>query len=98
MANHSQITIAELKVDLFEPSSSGNKGTLMFLHGAWVGGWIWEGFAPWFADRGYACYVPTWRGHYDSKPVPDLGRVSMFDFLEDALAVARAVKPDSLIA
>lgn len=97
MPNHSQLTIAELKVDLFEPSGREPKGVLMFLHGAWVGGWIWEEFASWFADQGYACYVPTWRGRYDSKPVPDLGRVSMFDFLEDALAVARAVQPDALI-
>ncbi|MFN2609822.1 MAG: alpha/beta hydrolase [Actinomycetota bacterium] len=97
MANRSETTIAELTVDLFEPETGSPKGTLMFLHGAWVGGWIWEGFAPWFADQGYACYVPTWRGHYGSKPVADLGRVSMFDFLEDALAVARSVQPDAII-
>ncbi|MEO7803695.1 MAG: alpha/beta hydrolase [Actinomycetota bacterium] len=95
MAEHTRIQIAELDVDVY--NAGGTKATLMFTHGAWVGGWVWEGFAPWFADQGYACYCPTWRGHYDSKPVPDIGQVSMHDFVEDALAVARSINPDAVI-
>lgn len=97
MANKSTIKIAELTVDVYETPGTGEAGTLMLSHGAWVGGWIWETFASYFADRGYKCYAPTCRGHYDSKPVADLGAVSIFDYLEDAMSVARAVTPDVVI-
>lgn len=97
MAEHSTTKIAELTVDIYQPRSGAPKGSLMFCHGAWVGGWIWGEFPGWFADRGYTAYVPTWRGRYDSKPVSDLGAVSMYDFIEDALAVARSVTPDVVI-
>src|SRR5688500_15616320 len=87
-------TIAELTVDVYGPAGSTRRGTLMFCHGAWVGGWIWETFAAHFAELGYTCYVPTWRGHYQSKPVSDIGQVSIFDYVEDALCVARSIEPD----
>ncbi len=88
--------IAELSVDVYEPDGDP-KATLLFCHGAWVGGWIWEPFAAHFASLGYLGYAPTWRGRYDSKKVPDLGRVSVYDFVEDALAVARAVGADVVV-
>ena len=96
MANRSTTRIADLTVDVYEPAGPP-KSVLVFSHGAWVGGWIWETFADWFAGHGYLCYCPTWRGRYDSKPVADLGAVSIYDFVEDALDVARSAKPDFVI-
>ncbi len=95
MVKKSSIKIAGLTTDVFEPAGTA-RASLLFSHGAWVGGWIWENFATWFGERGFTCYCPTWRGHYDSKPVADLGAVSIYDFVEDALDVSRAVKPDFL--
>jgi pimeloyl-ACP methyl ester carboxylesterase len=37
---------------------------LLFVHGTWHGAWCWdEHFLDFFADRGYACYALSLRGH-----------------------------------
>lgn len=97
MANKTQTKIDELSVTIFEPQPASAKATLQFCHGAWVGGWIWDTFAEWFADSGYRCVVPTWRGRYESRQVRDLGKVRMDEFVEDCLTVAAQSKPDVLI-
>lgn len=98
MAKTSQTIIDDLEVDVYRPDKGASKATLLLQHGAWVGAWVWGGgFAAYLADAGYSCYAPTLRGHYRSKPVPDIGKVSMFDYVEDALAVARAVQADAFI-
>lgn len=89
--------ITGLKVDTFEPEGPLEKTSAIFCHGAWVGGWIWEGFTGFVADHGYSAIVPTWRGHYDSKSVEDLGRVSVHDFVDDCLSVIRATGARILI-
>lgn len=94
--NTRQLDVDGLKVEVYEPDGP-SKARLLFSHGAWVGGWIWETFAPWFAENGYTAFVPTWRGRYDSRPNIDLGKVSVLDFVEDCLAVAAATSPDVLI-
>lgn len=96
MAKRSTTRINELTVSVFEPDGA-SKATILFSHGAWVGGWIWDDFAAWFADHGYTCFCPTWRGHYDSKPVDDLGKVRFGEFVEDCLEVAREVNARVLI-
>ena len=37
--------------------------TLLFVHGAGCGGWVWENFLPYFADRGWNSAAVSWRGH-----------------------------------
>jgi pimeloyl-ACP methyl ester carboxylesterase len=96
MSKRSRIKIAELTVDVAEPDRAV-KGTVVLCHGAWVGGWSWQPLDDYLADAGYLCYSPTWRGHYDSKKVADLGNVSLFEYVEDALAVARSVGADVVI-
>lgn len=98
MAKRSQTAIGGLKVDVYEPENGYRRANLLLQHGAWVGAWIWEdGFAAYLADAGYACYAPTLRGHYDSKPVDDLGSVSVTEYVQDVLTVAHAVEADALI-
>lgn len=98
MARKTETRIEQIKVDVYEPENGTPKATLVLIHGAWVGGWIWgDGFADYLSDAGFICYAPTLRGHYDSKPVGDLGRISTLDYVEDALIVARTVEADVLI-
>lgn len=98
MAKTSQTMIGGLEVDVYEPEEGPAKATLLLQHGAWVGAWVWgDGFAAYLADAGYACFAPTLRGHYDSKPVADLGKVSTLDYVEDALTVARSVEAEAFI-
>ena len=36
---------------------------ILFVHGAWHAAWCWENFLPYFAQRGYAAYAVSLRGH-----------------------------------
>jgi non-heme chloroperoxidase len=51
--------------------------------------WYFARYQRLLAERGYPTYAPNLRGHYGSRPVPDLGRVSVVEYVEDALEVAR---------
>jgi pimeloyl-ACP methyl ester carboxylesterase len=55
------------------------------------GAWQFDGWLPLLADRGYEAQALNLRGHHDSRPVAELGKVSVLDFVDDALEVARAL-------
>jgi len=60
--------------------------TIFMIHGMWSGGWYWENYCQFFKDRGYRCLAPTLRLHdVDPKepPHPDLGTVSLLDYVSD---------------
>jgi pimeloyl-ACP methyl ester carboxylesterase len=40
-----------------------HQSPILFVHGAWHAAWCWENFLPYFADRGYAAYAVSLRGH-----------------------------------
>lgn len=41
---------------------SGNKTTIVIVHGAWVGGWRWRGVADLLTQRGHHVLTPTLTG------------------------------------
>lgn len=96
MARSSRTTIAELVVHVWEPQEAP-KARVLLCHGLWVGGWAWEPLATYLGRAGFASYAPTYRGHYDSRPAPDVGTLSMFDYVDDALTVCRAVEADAVV-
>ena len=62
---------------------------LLLVHGLSGGAWYWARYQAFFAERGVTSYAVDLRGRGASRPVPDLGRVAMADYVADALAVAR---------
>jgi pimeloyl-ACP methyl ester carboxylesterase len=66
---------------------------ILFLHGMFGGAWYFEKFQRAFAERGYPSYAVNVRGHHGSRPVPDVGRLSVHDYVEDALIAMRALPP-----
>ncbi len=64
---------------------------ILFIHGLLAGAWIWERYLPFFAARGHPCHAINLRGRDGSRPVPDIGRVSLADFVEDGVDAARAI-------
>jgi pimeloyl-ACP methyl ester carboxylesterase len=64
---------------------------LLFIHGLFAGGWMFERWMTYFAERGRAAYALDLRGHGASAPVADLGRVSLGDYVDDALRATRAL-------
>ena len=98
MAEKSTEQVQGLTVDVYRPAATDPKARIVLAHGFWVGGWIWEDFAGYLADRGaYEVFAPTWRGHYDSKPVKDYGKVSAMEFVEDLIEVYHASGADVII-
>src|SRR5215208_5956579 len=73
------------------PQGSIVRPPILFVHGMFVGGWVWENYLRYFAERGYPGYALTLRGHEGGATVMDLGRVSLHDFVEEAVAAARAL-------
>jgi len=57
---------------------------LLFLHGAFIGAWIWrDHFLPWFARLGYASFALSLRGHGGSESNKELNYLSIADYVED---------------
>lgn len=62
---------------------------VLCVHGMFGGAWQFNGWLPLLADRGYEAQALNLRGHHGSRPVVEFGKVSVRDFVEDALEVAR---------
>jgi pimeloyl-ACP methyl ester carboxylesterase len=80
-----------MKLELLSaiPASARRPLPVLFIHGAFSAAWCWEEhFLPYFAERGYAAYALSLRGHGNSDGGDDIYRHSLSDYVED---VARAV-------
>ncbi len=65
--------------------------SVLFVHGIVVDAQVWAEWLPFFAARGLPAFAVSLRGHGASGTVPDLGHVSMNDYVDDAAAVARHI-------
>lgn len=54
-----------------------------------AGAWFFENYQSHFARAGYESHALNLRGHHGSRPVPDIGKVSLRDYIADALEIAR---------
>ena len=70
---------------------TASRPPLLFIHGILGGPWYFEGYQRFFAERGYPSHALSLRGRPGSRPVADIGRVSLEEFVTDALEVARAI-------
>lgn len=61
------------------------KGSLLFVHGMWGGSWYWANYLSAAAEAGWEAWAINLRGHHGSRPVPDLGQVSVLDYVRDVL-------------
>jgi pimeloyl-ACP methyl ester carboxylesterase len=60
--------------------------TVVFIHGAFCGGWCFEDFVPEFEARGFACHAPDLRFHVSGParaPDPRLAQTSIADYKRD---------------
>ena len=74
-----------------ERAPRATRPPLLFVHGMFGGAWYFANYLRFFAARGHDCYALNLRGHHDSRPVPDLGRLSVMDYVADAMDVARSI-------
>ena len=80
---------------------SDNRGTIVIVHGAWVGGWRWRNVADTLRDRGHRVFTPTLTGlgereHLTSREVnlamhaKDIANVIKYEGLKNVLLVAHS--------
>jgi len=74
------------------PTSPSSKPPVLLIHGMFGGAWMWENYQSLLARRGYESHALNLRGHHGSRPVPDIGKVSLGDYVDDALEVVRTLK------
>ncbi len=57
---------------------------IVFVHGAFAGGWIWaDHYLPWFAGQGYRAHALSLRGHGGSHGHAMLAWHSISDYVDD---------------
>src|SRR5512146_2702662 len=64
---------------------------VLYVHGMFSGAWMFDAFARRLAACGWPGAAIDLRGHGEGRPVPDIGRVSVREYIDDALAAARAL-------
>ncbi len=73
-----------------QPANPAPAPPLLFVHGAWHGAWCWEEhFLPYFAERGFAAYALSLRGHGASEGRANLRWARVADYVADVAQVAR---------
>ena len=71
------------------PARRNGKPPLLFVHGGYCDAWCWEPyFLPWFAERGYASYALSLRGHGASGGQETLFVAGLDDYVADVERVA----------
>jgi pimeloyl-ACP methyl ester carboxylesterase len=86
------VTVNNLMVTVAHPAATSRpRPPILFIHGLFAGAWVFEECQRFFAQRGYPAYAVNLRGHAGSRPVTDIGRVSVADYASDALEVAQAL-------
>lgn len=76
-------TVGGLVLDHLPPEGPPNPLPILFVHGLWSGAWLWERWLPVAAADGWDAWAVELRGRNGSRPVPDLGRVRIRDFVQD---------------
>ena len=96
---NNSLRFLHLEVLARTPEEAPRSTPLVFVHGAYVGAWCWdEHFLPFFAERGYASYALSLRGHGASAGYERLHWLSLRDYVADLeQLVATLPQPPVLI-
>ncbi len=74
----------QLEVRSRLPASSSRSPPILFVHGGYCDAWCWEPyFLPWFAQRGYAAFALSLRGHGESGGRDMLWATGLDDYAAD---------------
>jgi len=74
-----------------EIPDAATRPPILLIPGILGGAWYFERYQAFFAARGYPTYAVNLRGRPGSRPVRDLGAITIEEFVRDALDVTRAL-------
>ena len=83
--------VGDLTVAIERPTAPTKKPPVVLVHGMFGGAWYFENYQRQLAARGYESHAVNLRGHHGSRPVRDIGKVELMDYVADALEVARSL-------
>lgn len=89
--------VGDLTVAVQRPSSTVSKAPVLLIHGMFGGAWYWDGYQNLLARHGYESHAINLRGHHGSRPVRDIGRVTVQMYVADALEVVRTLRDPIVI-
>jgi alpha-beta hydrolase superfamily lysophospholipase len=84
------IRIGDLVLEAAQ-SARAPRPPMLMVHGIMGGAWYFEKWLEFFAARGHPSYALNLRGHHGSRPVADMGTVSIRDYVADVRDGARGV-------
>lgn len=71
---------------------------ILFVHGAFVGGWSWQPMADYFSRNGWRCHAPDLRHHTRDSDREALGQTSLLDYVQDLEEIIRGFdKPPVIV-
>ena len=82
---------SDLRVVVAPPLAPTTRPKVLLIHGMFGGAWQWQPYQSRLAAAGYESHAINLRGHHDSRPVRDIGKVSVRDYVEDCAEIARAL-------
>lgn len=91
--------LIQLEVISHVPAAPVTPTPILFVHGMFHGAWCWEAnFLPYFAQRGYAAYAVSLRGHAGSEGADRLRWSALHEYVSDvAQVVAQLSAPPVLV-
>lgn len=92
-----QERIGDLVLDHAPARGVARPHPLLLVHGMNGGSWYFENYLKAAAAAGWDTWAVNLRGHWGSRPVPDLGKVSVLDYVEDVRDCLRALGPAAVL-
>jgi pimeloyl-ACP methyl ester carboxylesterase len=91
---------SDLMLEVIEKGQPSEKHhhPLLFVHGAFHGGWCWDvNFLDFFAECAFRVLAPSLRGHSSSPADKPLRRCSISDFVDDLSSIAKPLTPHPIL-
>ena len=89
--------VAGLTIEHHAPTGRARNLPLLLIHGMWGGAWYWQSYLRFAADAGWDAWAVNLRGHHGSRPLSNLGGVSVRDYVQDVGAVLDAMGPAMIV-
>lgn len=87
-----------LEIVSSQPKGLSRSVPILFVHGAWHGAWCWEkNFLPYFAEKGYASYAMSLRGHGKSEIPKRFRCMRISDYVADVAQVVDQIPETPVI-